>query len=121
MDWDGEMTFYNTGVIAGRSSESGEGESNDELIAGGVIDPNYGAVVIPYVNYPSDLSYTGSSVAIDDSRTFGRIYYTDNSGYFVEAAVLYGGSLEWESNSGEIGDTVKGSLNTYIYNWTPVE
>ena len=116
MDYDGEVYFTNTGVMAGPYEED---ESYDELIIGGELDPNNSAMFVPYINYPSELSSEGSTIDVDDA--FGRIYYTDDSGYFFEIATLSGGTLQWESMQRTEGETVTGTLRSPIFAWEPVD
>ena len=115
MDYDGDVYFTNTGVIAGPYEED---ESYDVLIIRGELNPSNSAMLIPYINYASELSSTDSVIDID--TVFGRIYYTDNSGYFYEIATLHGGSLQWDNMTGIEGETVSGVLSSRIYAWEPV-
>ncbi|MBM74890.1 MAG: hypothetical protein CMK59_05780 [Proteobacteria bacterium] len=92
------------------------------LVLASLLDSSNGSYIFPYVVYPANLGHEGASIDLDGIRTEGAMLYTDASlGYEpVQAGLLYGGTLNFDSYDNTSGGTVSGQLSTGLYYWEEV-
>jgi spore coat protein CotH len=114
MTWGGwEIDFYQAGVVAGLS------EGTPLLAIAGVIDPDAGSLVIPYVVFDPDQIELDQPIPVDWNQASGAVLYTDNSlgGELYEIGWLGEGTLEFEAFEATDGAEIIGKLSSPIWGW----
>ena len=113
IDWEGTpIETSPTGAVAGET----EGMGTLGLL--GLLNEADGSFMLPYMWFDSERLQEGEPLAFDEVLLGGNLFYRDNSiGYFVQAAYMGGGTIQFDVLDTNDGGTVKGSVDTLLYNW----
>ena len=106
------METSQTGAVAGETDGYGI------LGVMGLLDADDGSYLLPYMWFEPARLEEDTALDVDEVLLGGNLYYMDDSiGYFTQAAYMGGGTIEFDSLDRTEGGTVRGTLETQLYNW----